>query len=252
MYSPAWLSVSRYLILALLFLFPINVAEATTTGVVHSSFVKTELQNTPRTILTDCCAVHYASLSLETRKDLSSFGEPDLPEVTRKVSNFELKEQSGYLNDGNYDNDAPRVADTVRSWLKIDFGQTIRFNRVTLIRKSAKTSILQPIPGRFTVQAAKLDDVYAAGNDENDENEYSTVLDSTDFMNFGMSSAGSAVQSDFNLVTARYLKINISGNNSDVGIDDLEVFKTSETETFALFSVGRTGIILKLTKNETP
>lgn len=251
MYRPVWLSVLRYLISAILFLLPINVAEATTAGVVHSPFVKTKSQNPPRTNLTDCCAVNYAALSSEARNGLSSFGEPDLPEVTRKVPDFELKQQAGFSNDGNYGNGDPGVADKVRSWLKIDFGHTIRFNRVTLIRKSAKTSVLQPIPGRFSVQAAKLDDVYAAGNDENDENEYSTVLDSTDFMNFGMSGAGSAVQSDFNLITARYLKINFSGNNSDIGIDDLEVFKTSETETFALFSVGRTGIILKLTKNET-
>ncbi len=150
-----------------------------------------------------------------------------------------------YLNDGLYGNGTSWIGATANSWLKIDFGQAVLFDRVWLGRDRTN-GFDDREPGQFLIQVASSD-VYANGNDAGDATEYTTVFDSAALAYSGIIAGSQTIQAQFAApVSARYLKITVASPGAAPGfnaaIDEMQVFRGSpvvvpEAGTLALLTI---------------
>jgi hypothetical protein len=126
----------------------------------------------------------------------------------------------GRLNDGLYGNGASWLSATTDSWVKIDLGQELVIDRLRFGRDRLGYFDDRD-PGPFTISVTCDDAVYADGNDDQDELEYTEVLDSNQVGFSGMVVLQDTVQGSFAPVLARFVKI--SFQNEGAAIDEVEI-----------------------------
>jgi hypothetical protein len=128
---------------------------------------------------------------------------------------------ASYVNDGLYGPGASWVSNSPNSWIKIDLGKTTAINTVTFGRDRLG-ELNDRNPGRFVIEMAVSDDVYAHGNSDNDEHEYVKVYDSQQSGFTGVIPKSQTVLTQFSLVEARFIKITFE--NAGTAIDEVEAF----------------------------
>jgi len=129
--------------------------------------------------------------------------------------------QPGFVNDGLYGPGASWVSNSPNSWIKIDLGKATTINTVTFGRHRLG-QINDRDPGQFVIAVALSDDVYADGNSNNDNREYTPVFNSDQAGFKGTISGAETVTVQFNSLMARYVKITFE--KAGTAIDEVEVF----------------------------
>jgi hypothetical protein len=131
--------------------------------------------------------------------------------------------QPANINDGLYGPGASWISNSANSWIKIDLGKATAINTVTFGRDRLGTLTLNDRdPGRFVIAVALFDDVYANGNNNNDEIEYTEVFDSEQEGFSGTITDRETVMAQFESRTVRFIKITFE--NPGTAIDEVEVF----------------------------
>ena len=128
------------------------------------------------------------------------------------------EERAAYVNDGRPG--TGWVSDSPDSWIKIDLGQVMTINTISLKSGSSNSSD-DNTPGQFVIAVA-LSDTYADGDSSHDDAEYAQVFHSeqTDFS--GKVSQAETIQTRFPPVQARYVKITFK--QADAAIEEVGVF----------------------------
>ncbi len=154
---------------------------------------------------------------------------------------FSLIHNALFVNDGNYGNGRSWIGVGANQWLKIDLGLVRTIDRITFGRDRLTGVFDDRDPGRFWIDTALSDAVYANGDAANDGTEYINVVDSVAAWNI---SSPQTVVVDFDTgpITARYIKMTF--NWSGAAIDEVEVFGAAvpEPTTIALLILGLAGI----------
>ena len=125
------------------------------------------------------------------------------------------------INDGMYGPGASWISNSRNSWIKIDLGKTTEINTVTFGRDRLG-KLTGHNPGQFVVSLAINDDVYANGNNSNDNKEYQPVFNSKKTGFNGTISGAETVTAQFKPHMARYIKITFE--NKGAVIDEVEAF----------------------------
>ena len=129
--------------------------------------------------------------------------------------------KAAYANDGLYGPAASWVSNSRNSWIKIDLGKATEINTVTFGRDRLG-KLRGHDPGQFVVSLALTDNVYADGNNTNDNKEYRTVFKSQQSGFSGTISGADTVIAQFPAQEARYIKITFE--NKGTVIDEVEAF----------------------------
>ena len=141
------------------------------------------------------------------------------------IPGYESIHNPAFANDGYYGNGASWISNSPDSWLKVDLGQSVLISSITFGRDRTD-GYDDRDPGQFSIEVAGTDNVYANGDDSNDENEYTQVFDSASAGFSGFVSGPETVQATFAPVVARYVKLNVA--NFGTAIDELEIFAAGE------------------------
>ena len=128
---------------------------------------------------------------------------------------------AAYINDGQYGPGTSWRSNSKNSWVKIDLVEPTEINTVTF-GKDRLGKLDDGDPGQFVVSLALYDDVYANGNNHNDNREYTQVYNSGLAGFKGIISGSETVTARFNQHTARYIKITFE--NKGTSIDEVEAF----------------------------
>ena len=135
--------------------------------------------------------------------------------------------RAAYLNDGLYGPGASWISNSPNSWIKIDIGQTTPINTIKFGRDRLG-QFNDRNPGQFVIALALSDNIYADGNDSNDELEYTEVYNS-EYAGFkGKISGPETVTATFQPRLARYIKITFE--NKGTAIDEVEAFMVRSPE----------------------
>lgn len=125
------------------------------------------------------------------------------------------------INDGRYGPAASWVSNSRNSWIKIDLGKATPINQVTFGRDRLG-EFNDGDPGQFVVALAVDDNVYADGNNSNDEKEYTPVFVSSQAGFTGTISGPETIVAQFDPQVARFIKITFE--NEGAAIDEVEAF----------------------------
>ena len=159
--------------------------------------------------------------AFDTSLDLafSGNGFAKLAVANNKIVGFNTIHQEEFANDGLYGNGASWIGRLADNWLKIDLGRAILIDSIAFGRDRI-TTFNDRDPGRFMIDVASSDNVYANGDESNDANEYTQEFDSVS----SVSIAGNqTLQVTFDPpVLANFVKMTFS--NSGAAIDEVEVF----------------------------
>lgn len=132
---------------------------------------------------------------------------------------------ASHLNDGFYGNGSGWVSNlefgAVNNWVKIDLGAAQPIELIKFGRDRNPNGFVGRPVGQFRILVAQVDDVYADGNDQNDENEYELVFNSLELGFNGNINSYGTIQANFSPVLARYIKVVFE--NAWVIIDEIEV-----------------------------
>ena len=117
--------------------------------------------------------------AFDTSLDLafSGNGFAKLAVAKNKIGGFDTIHQEEFANDGLYGNGASWIGSAANSWLKIDLGRAILIDSIAFGRDRI-TTFNDRDPGRFMIDVASSDNVYADGDESNDANEYTQEFDS--------------------------------------------------------------------------
>jgi hypothetical protein len=129
--------------------------------------------------------------------------------------------QASHVNDGMYGPGASWTSDSRNSWIKIDLGKITPINTVK-IGKDRLGKLQGGNPGRFIIAVALSDNVYADGNNSNDDQEYKVIYDSKVAGFQGTIAGAETVTAQFTAHAARYIKITFQ--NKGTTIDEVEAF----------------------------
>jgi hypothetical protein len=129
--------------------------------------------------------------------------------------------KAAYLNDGMYGPGASWISNSTNSWIKIDLGKATEINTVTFGRDRLG-KLTGHNPGQFFVSLALTDNVYANGNNSNDNKEYETVFNSKQAGFSGVISGAETVVAQFAPREARYIKLTFE--NKGTAIDEVQAF----------------------------
>jgi hypothetical protein len=140
--------------------------------------------------------------------------------------------QPHFANDGNYGNGRSWIPEqvTTNSWIKIDLGDAFAINDIHFGRDRLGF-FNDRDPGQFIISVAQSENVYAMGDETNDENEYTIIVDSAALGFSGIINGSETLSVSFDTVTARYIKIDVESWGT--AIDDIEVF-SPDTITVAI------------------
>jgi hypothetical protein len=129
--------------------------------------------------------------------------------------------KAAYINDGLYGPGASWISNSRNSWIKIDLGTATEINTITFGRdRLGKLSGHDP--GQFVISLAMSDNVYADGNNSNDNLEYQIVFDSKNAGFSGRIAGAETVVAQFTPQEARYIKITFE--NKGTAIDEVEAY----------------------------
>ena len=148
--------------------------------------------------------------------------------------------QPEFANDGYYGIGASWVAGSEDSWLKINLGRNVTIDRVNIGRSRLNDGINSRDPGPFTIAVALSDNVYANGNDSNDQNEYVQVFDAATVGFSGFISGDDTLQASFTPVLARFIKLQVypwgaPPPSVEPLFDEVEVFGGNSESTDKIF-----------------
>jgi hypothetical protein len=129
--------------------------------------------------------------------------------------------KAAYVNDGLYGPGASWVSNSRNSWIKIDLGKATEINTVTFGRDRLG-KVTGHNPGQFFISLALTDNVYADGNNSNDNSEYATVFNSKQAGFSGEISGAETVVAQFAPREARYIKLTFE--NKGTAIDEVQAF----------------------------
>ncbi len=124
-----------------------------------------------------------------------------------------------FVNDEYYGNASSWIGAGAGSWIKIDLGQSRRFNRIRFGRDRTG-GYDDRDPGRFVISVADQD-TYANGDETNDEQEYRQIVNSSNVGFEGRITGDQTVLVKFPPVTARYVKLMVANNGA--AIDEVEI-----------------------------
>jgi hypothetical protein len=141
------------------------------------------------------------------------------------ILNYTSIHQSKFANDGFYGNGSSWISDSVNSWIKIDLGRVVLIDRITFGRDRTN-SYDDREPGQFSISAASEDNIYANGDDSNDEIEYYQVFDSKDSGFYGRINGNETLLVAFSPIYARFIKLIVT--NKGTAIDEIEIFAVAE------------------------
>lgn len=122
-----------------------------------------------------------------------------------------------YLTDGRYGNGSSWIGTSENTWVKIDLGSVVSFNRVRFGRDRTGWYDDRD-PGRIIIAIADEDTGYG----QFDETEYTTIVPIGAGSFTGFPDKGRSVEVAFPTVTARFVKITFE--RSGVAIDEVEVY----------------------------
>ena len=125
------------------------------------------------------------------------------------------------VNDGLYGPGASWISNSEDSWIKIDLGKVTAINTVAFGRDRLG-KFNDRDPGQFVVAVALSDDIYADGNSNNDNLEYTQVYNSEQAGFNGVVSGPETVTAQFGSLVTRFIKITFE--NEGTAIDEVEVF----------------------------
>jgi hypothetical protein len=134
---------------------------------------------------------------------------------------YENIHSPAFVNDGMYGPGTSWISNSANSWIKIDLGKATTINTITFGRdRLGKMSDRNP--GQFTVAVALDDDVYANGNSQNDDREYTQIFNSKQIGFNGKVTKAETIQLHFTPLSVRYIKITFQ--NAGTAIDEVEAF----------------------------
>ncbi len=202
---------------------PPTFADTPTINIVPSSPLIGSAICKPGYVPPQCIAIPF-----DTSNNLAFQGGSALPTVARdNLMGFAAIHRPEFANDGHYGNGASWISNSVNSWLKIDLGQTILINRLTFGRDQTG-GYDDRDPGQFIIAVSTSDNTYVNGDDSNDENEYTQVVDSTAAGFSGIINRAETVQVSFAPVLARFVKLTVA--NYGTAIDEIEIFAAPKDE----------------------
>lgn len=143
-----------------------------------------------------------------------------------------------YANDGRYGNGSSWIPDQYSSsWIKLDLGRVVEFSRVDFGRDRTYAYDDRD-PLQFEIAVSNQDDVYANGNESNDDSEYLTIFRSNTLGYSGMLLMDETVHAMFPAVSARFVRIRVE--NLGTAIDEIEVFAPATTQPREVPSISKT------------
>jgi alpha-tubulin suppressor-like RCC1 family protein len=163
-----------------------------------------------------------------------------------------------YLNDGNYGNGSSWISNSYWSWIKIDLGQSMIFDRIRIGRDRLGYWGDRSVPTVFCFDFAHTDAVYANGNEDNDYNgaEYwtgyykpdgTTARFCSDSSGFGGTiNGGETIEFNFAVtqpgtgyVYARYIKIWVY--TAGTAIDEVQILAPGNQSQLSVTGSGSFG-----------
>lgn len=115
-----------------------------------------------------------------------------------------------FLTDGNYGNGRSWIADSQISWLTIDLGSSQSFSTLSFGRDRLG-NFDDRDPGQFIILTS------------NDNNSFTPIFDSSDFVFSGILGLGQTVQATFDTATARYVRLELAADGLPAAIDEIEI-----------------------------
>jgi hypothetical protein len=125
-----------------------------------------------------------------------------------------------FVNDGKYGNASSWIGNSGDSWIKIDLGKKVDFNRIKFGRDRVG-GYTDRYPGKFRILVSDSGDIYQNGNEDNDANEYTEIVNSTEKGFKGRIGKLETIVVTFPKVSARFVKITVS--EWGACIDEIEV-----------------------------
>jgi len=164
----------------------------------------------------------------DTSADLAFQGGQAKPAVAKDcLPGYPAIHDPAYANDGNYGNGASWISDSPNSWLKVDLGQVCTIDSI-LLGRDRLGGYDDRDPGQFTVAVATTDNIYANGDDSNDDAEYVQVFDSSVLGFSGDVNGPETLEATFAApVSGQFVKVTFQ--NAGIDIDELEVHGAAST-----------------------
>lgn len=152
-----------------------------------------------------------------------ALGSKALPAVaSTTIAGYADIHKPEFVNDGYYGNGSSWIGSAANSWIKIDLGDKMLFNRIQFGRDRTENGYSDRSPSHFIIYVADSDSGYANGNAANDSSEYRMIFDSTEHEFNQRIQSPQSVLVSFPTVTAQFIKLQFT--TSDAAIDEVEVW----------------------------